>query len=270
MNPPSSIFYIALSSLIFAAAPLRAQVEISDSFDYGSGISGRETITTGTGINGNDVLVGNETWSTSGAGITPSFNGAPGAGNGALDISSSGTISRADLDVDFSPGSITATIDFSFTGFGDSGSKGLFFGFDSASRDDNLMTNASTDTAWLRIRPDQIVFRRQVDGTQGNDINSAITFTPDSSGVMSGTAILEYNIATNITTATVTGGSSVYSYTWDLLGKTPDFGAVAINTIRGEDVLIHNFEVNSIPESSNFALAISLFAAGFLLSSRRR
>ncbi len=261
---------VCAALLLPVAGLLTAQmIEVSDSFDYGSGVDGRETVSFGSTIDDRDVLVGTGTWSSSGASADPTFGGASGPGNGLLDISSTGTNSRVDLAFDFTPGIVTATVEFSFTGLGTSGARGIFFGFDSANRDNNLMTNADTDTGWVRIRPNQVVSRRQVDGTSNNDINSDILFTPDGSGVMSGTATMEYNIFEDTLIATVTGGSEVYSRTWDMFGETPDFGAIAINTVHGEDVHIHNFEATAVPEPGAYAFLVGLLASAWMLWRRR-
>ncbi|MBC2593890.1 hypothetical protein H5P28_06410 [Ruficoccus amylovorans] len=249
---------------------------IYDDFSFGPDIPGRVAVTEGTTINDRFVLEGTGTWKTTGGtnNTHPRFGGTAGTGNGYLDMSNLGSTDTANVNFDFSSGNVSATFNFTMdtNGVGGSNSRGIFFGFSATNPDDSLMTNQKTDTVWVRIRPDGVVLRSQIEGVQTNRIDSAITFSgPDD--IASGTVTLTYNLATSTVTATVLGGSYVFeeSITFTTSSEyTPDLGKVGMNVITMNNVHIQDISASVIPEPQTLALSFGLFALTVAMLIRTR
>jgi hypothetical protein len=88
-------------SALFAGEASAATIE--ESFDWGAGVAGRQTVTNGQNIGGSAVQTGGVSWVRStGTGV---FSGSEGAGNGTLTMTGGNAIGDCNILLPESSGS---------------------------------------------------------------------------------------------------------------------------------------------------------------------
>ncbi|MGZ0654388.1 PEP-CTERM sorting domain-containing protein [Coraliomargarita sp. W4R72] len=263
-------FGIATTALTLSAF---AQTSLFDSFDYGTGVSGRTGISTGDSLNGATVLDSSETWVATGTGTNVvSFDGSAGIGNGQLDMTSDGN-STAYTAFDFSSGVVNATINFTMTTQGSSGAAGIYLGFQATTPDNGLLTNQTSDTIWVKISESSIGFRSRTNGDTINSVSAAGESTWNWTSGNSGSMNLAYDLSGNSVTATVMQeGTTIFTSTLDITttsGYTPSFGSIALNTITMDTVTVQDINV-AIPEPQTYAMSLGALALALAATRRRQ
>ncbi|MGZ0654386.1 PEP-CTERM sorting domain-containing protein [Coraliomargarita sp. W4R72] len=238
---------------------------VDESFDYGAGVRGRSNVSFGTPLNVANVQSGTGIWRTTGDSAT--FAGQPGPGNGSLDMTTA-TNTTASTALDFSTGVLTSTVEFTMTTQGSNGSAGFYFGFQSSSPDNNLLTNQDSDTIWVKVSERRIGFRARINGTTRNLIGDINWISGDS-----GSISIAYDLPNNTVTATVTSeGHEIYKGTNTFTVPSsykPDLGAVALNAVTMDTLEIQGVHVD-IPEPTTMASLFGTLALTLAISRRNR
>jgi hypothetical protein len=123
-----------------------ASAELIENFDWGTGVTGRESIVLNNSINNKTTLDGNYTWAATSSG----FKGSAGEGNGRYELGMGGGNSVLRTDFSAQSGVVTASMVGTYDNLG-SGTRGMYFGFQTVDRDADLIQNDTRDRINLRL-----------------------------------------------------------------------------------------------------------------------
>lgn len=132
------------AALMIAGSALALVVE--DSFDWGSGVAGREAVTNGQTIAGQIVQTGGVSWVRSSG--TAVFSGAAGLGNGTMTMTGGNAIVRCDYAV---VGRVAATMQYVHQTVDATGADGVWFGF--SSNGSKLLNSDAYEKVYVRLHP---------------------------------------------------------------------------------------------------------------------
>lgn len=251
--------------VILMAGSLLADV-VTDNFDWGSGVTGRESITGGATIDGVGTQTGGQTWAaTVGSAV---FSGNAGSGNGSL-LLSNGTTGNAEAIFSYAPtGVVVAMAEGQLAASGSGSPRQFGIGFQTASP--NVPSIFSQDS-------DRIYGSLYLNGTLNFNIRLAGT-TISSTGDGAISAISQDDIVRMTLTMDVLGGTSSLSVTnltagtsgtktlsWT--GDTSSLAAFAVGTGGGLQWDAGQVSVSTIPEPAS--LGLLMIGASMMLAIRR-
>ena len=211
-------FYKIVAVLFLFAGTFSFAQKISDNFDWGAGVAGRESVIAGGRISGMKTQIGGKTWRTDG---TIKFSGTSGKDGGYLEM----TGKNAFVQFDFAPsGKTTAVATGRFTP-GDGKTLGFFFGFQSKKSDVNLLFPQKTDKLLVRLKETgDIVLQSLVAGELKNGTGKNSAFKAGEQVTMTLVTDMDAKIAT--LTATGKTGTFIKNVAWK---GNPDWGVFAVN-----------------------------------------
>jgi hypothetical protein len=134
-------------SIAFLLAGTVSAATLEESFDWGAGVAGRETVTNGQNVGGTAVQTGGVSW-VRGTGATV-FSGTPGDGNGTLTMTGANAIVYCNYVV---TGKVTATMEYVHQMVSTSGVDGVWFGF--AANGAVLLNGDKDAKIYVRLHPE--------------------------------------------------------------------------------------------------------------------
>jgi|GEM_PF-1123147 len=220
---------------------------VIENFDWGPGVSGRESFVAGRAIDGVTVQSGDAVFKDSGK-VLSVFSGASGSGRGALKMQggqnavgfvypvSGITVIKAEGR--FYPGADTKK-----------SVRGFWVGAQSVAADKSLLNNQGTDHLVMQLNPEGAVICRSIVGGVTNTASGDPGFIKFSPGDL---VKVEITVNTSEKTACfkVTGPGAdnvkIKTAKWTS-GKTPDWGMIMINQTGDGELLLDSGEVRTDP-----------------------
>ena len=228
--------YFLSSLAVFLIAPLAfSGVLVEDSFDWGAGVAGREWITAGMTVDGQQTQTGGPVWTVNTA-TNAVFSGNGGAGSGRLSLSGGNSTET----IHFTPvggwanGAVTATL--SGTYFPNtSGTRGLYFGFQIANPDSALITNQKTDKLFAQLGNGGVVSLKSIVGGQTNNAaNATLSYTPGDIVTLALTVNVANKTASLITTGLSNAKTQTVTWTSSAI---PAWTSFTVNHSAGTAIL---------------------------------
>ena len=210
---------------------------IYDSFSWGAGVAGRETITTGAIINGFAIENGGGTWDVGNGTVV--FEGVAGIGNGRLSMTGNNAVLKTDYSVTNQSGALRITVTGIFTP-GASGVRGFFAGFQAVSPDNNLLNNQTSDKLFLQMNNSGGLTFRSVIGGVTNNATGSDSLTWNSGDEV--TLSFDVDIRNKKAIATITAGNAVTrELSWT--GENPDWNVFAVNQTGSSTLWLKSVEI---------------------------
>lgn len=215
---------------------------VVESFDWGPGVPGREFFTIGWPVQGVRVQYGDVVFRKL-AEDSCNFSGESGPGRGMLSMKGKNNAVGFDYPVS---GTAVMKAEGRFYP-GDIHIRGFWIGFQSATPDNLLLSNQSTDCIFVQVSfTGNIILRSVIGGITTSAVGSAgpIRFSPGD------LVKIELAVDTNKKTAmvTVTGAGAdnvkVRKLQWSS-DKTPDLGTAVINQTGYGEVQVDSVEVRA-------------------------
>jgi hypothetical protein len=230
-----------------AAQSVEAGIFIADDFDWGSGVTGRESLVFSNSIDGVSVQDGGAVWDLQAGSAT--FSGAEGAGNGFLRLTRSASEYNGILIANCTAtGMISGHVEGIHTVTDGTAAKDFRVGFQALEPDQLLMSAQTTDKLSLRVTKwgaldaaaliDGVVFSGE--GDSGITFTSGDTLSFDFSVDMDGRTV-SVTLAGAGTNNTAT---QVIEWTDDVI---PDWDVFAVNATGGTIVDLQSVEL-SVPQ----------------------
>ncbi|MCF7818383.1 MAG: hypothetical protein K9M54_10930, partial [Kiritimatiellales bacterium] len=131
-------------ALMIAGSAVALVVE--DSFDWGTGVAGRETVTNGQAVAGQAAQTGGVSWVRSAG--TAVFSGSAGFGNGTMTMTGGNAIVQCNYAV---AGRVTAAMEYIHQTVNTAGTDGVWFGF--STNGAKLLNNPAYARVYVRMQP---------------------------------------------------------------------------------------------------------------------
>ncbi|MFA7368437.1 MAG: hypothetical protein WC334_02215 [Kiritimatiellales bacterium] len=221
---------------ILLCAPLAfSAVLVEDNFDWGAGVAGREAVTAGTAVDGQQAQTGGPVWTINTA-TNAIFSGTNGVGNGQLSLYGGNSIET----VGYVPaggwinGTVTATLNGMFFP-NTNGVRGLYFGFQIANPDNGLITNQKTDKLLGQLSNGGVISLKSIVGGQTNNAaNVVLTYTPGDSVTMALTVDVSNKTASLVATGLSNTTTQTVSWTSAVI---PAWTSFTVNHTSGTAIL---------------------------------
>lgn len=255
--------HLLLAATLAVAATAQAQL-IEDSFDWGTGVTGRTTITAGNTINGLAPQTGSGTW-TFGTNPQGVFAGTAGVGNGTLNVGD--TANMAGFLPLTAAGQMTLVSEWTYDP-GTTGVRGVWMGFEATSPSHGALNNQTTDNVFMRLANGRVASVGSTVTGFANSGNSAIDFTNGDRvrltmnidmGARTGSALFSNLSQSDDATITFSWTQTSVDWTRFALNRT---GTTA-------DTVTLDY-VSVIPEPGTYGLIGGAFALGVVLLRRPR
>lgn len=208
---------------------------VKDSFDWGAGIAGREPVTVGTPLAGQQAQTEGPAWAISTA-TNAIFSGTGGAGSGQVSLYGGNSTET----VDYVPaggwtnGSVTAVLTGTFFPNA-SGVRGLYFGFQIANPESGLLNNQKTDKIYGQLGTGGAISLKSIVGGETNNAASAtLTYTPGDFVTLALTVNVTNKTATLI--ATGVANATTQTVSW-ISAVIPAWASFAVNHTAGTAIL---------------------------------
>jgi hypothetical protein len=208
---------------------------VSDDFDWGAGVTGRESVSSGTSINGIQTQTDGKTWDLVNG--TAQFSGTAGTGNGSLTL----TGNNAAIRVDCTPsGTVVVSAQGSIS-FPDSGVRGFWIGLQTASPDGNLLNNQAADNLHVQLAPGGTLrMKAVVDGVTDN-VNSSVVFSDGDTVKLVILVDLENKTASLTAENLTQGETGSCSVSWS---GVPDWQAFVVNQTGDSTLILDSVSVS--------------------------
>jgi sialate O-acetylesterase len=250
-----------------------AVLDVTEGFDWGPGVSGRESVVAGQTLNGEAVSgYGSTAWALSGSSAADAradFSGTSGAGNGSVTLTGTNTIIRFACPADWGSEKVTATAVGKYIP-GPDGTRRFAIGFQESSATSSTLLGAGTydcvvgDIASTGVITFKVRFydETSVDYLPSTANNFA-SFTPGDTVTHQLTMDGLNKQATLITT---TGSGSVTN-TVDFSSSTrdPDLGLFAVNGRTSSTVELDSVHVIAEPSALVSLKVCNLFCDNAVL-----
>jgi hypothetical protein len=230
--------------VLMLAGTTRA-VTIEDSFDWGSGVAGRTTVTNGQNISGLAVQTGGVNWVRSlGAAV---FSGTEGIGTGALTISGSSAIVRCDYAV---TGLVSATMEYVHQTVNTNSVDNVWLGF--SSNGARLLSNEAYARVYVRMHPKTGQIFAGVSTLDGSNVVDNVDNGVSLGGFAEGDRLIMTltvdvdNLSAVATVSNVTQGvANSVSVGWTEPGIA--LTSLAINETSSQIILVDSVRVAPVP-----------------------
>jgi len=217
-----------------------------ETFDWGPGVPGRESLTTGTPIRGIraqpvDAVFQESTTDRS------VFSGAGGVGRGVL--LAKGMNNAVGFNYPASAITVIKAEGKFYPGDTARGVRGFWVGVQSAKPDNPLLNNQTTDRLSVQLNPSGAIILKAVVGGVTNTAtgaNGSIKFSPGDLVKMELTINMAEQTASVKVTGVGEGNLKVRTLKW-ISGKAPDWGMVIINKTGNGELLLDSIEVRTEP-----------------------
>ena len=215
-------------------------VQMHDSFDWGAGVTGRDSVSAGKSIAGTPVFDGHVPWDVMNGEAV--FSGAAGPGNGTLSSSGDGNAVFG-FACPLPQGVITAAVEGIYTP-GEASVRGFFAGFQIARPDSNLLHNQATDSLYVRSNHEGSVTLISRIGGVRQVSRGTISFSPGDRIRLE----LTVHRASGTVTAKVSGegagNETVCTLSWPV-DSTQEWGSFVVNRTGGGALVLDSVSVSA-------------------------
>lgn len=229
--------------LLLAGASLVYAGEMLETFDWGTGVPGREMLAAGSAIRGVSLQSESGAWKDTGT-VGSTFGGSAGPGNGILSMQGGNNAVGYEHSA---TGAFTVKTSGTFVaGEQVKGVRGFWLGLQSANPDAKLLCNQKKDHLLVQVDPTgNILFRAVVGGVTNTPDGKAARIKFKSGDLL--TLALAVDLSAKTATMTVTGvgegNEKVSMLSWGA-DQTPDWSTIMINQTGGGEVSLKSVTVS--------------------------